>query len=112
MTNAREARRNFSLNNISMTKPTFRLCIETLSIAQQTYMPPKKPVLYLVIRKQLSIFSAVLLRKLLSEDIDNKNNVEVTFKARGARENFESLRRICKHFDSLRTICNLEKRLQ
>ena len=47
MTNALEARRNFSLNNISMTKPAFTICIETFSIAQQTYMPLRKPVFYL-----------------------------------------------------------------
>ncbi|KAJ8047675.1 hypothetical protein HOLleu_06729 [Holothuria leucospilota] len=56
-----------------MTKPAFRICIETLSIAQQTYMPLKKPVFYLLIREQLSTFAALLLRELLSEDIDNKN---------------------------------------
>ncbi|KAJ8039784.1 hypothetical protein HOLleu_13894 [Holothuria leucospilota] len=59
-------------------------------------MPLKKPVFYLVICKQLSTSAVVLLRKLLLEDIDNKNNTEVRFKARGARENFESLRRICE----------------
>ena len=42
VTNAREARQNFSLNNISTTKHAFRLCIETLSIARQTYMPRSK----------------------------------------------------------------------
>ncbi|KAJ8028610.1 hypothetical protein HOLleu_30901 [Holothuria leucospilota] len=88
-----------------MTKPAFRICIETLSIAQQTYMPLKKPVFYLLIREQLSTFAAVLLRELLSEDIDNKNTV-VKFEARGARENFDSLRRICESSDSLRNICD------
>ena len=53
VTRAREARQNFSLNKISMTKSAFRISIETLSIAEQTYMPLKKPVFYLVIRKQL-----------------------------------------------------------
>ncbi|KAJ8036076.1 hypothetical protein HOLleu_19943 [Holothuria leucospilota] len=88
-----------------MTKPAFRICIETLSIAQQTHMTLKKPVFYLLIREQLSTFAAVLLRELLSEDIDNKNTV-VRFAARGAREIFDSLRRICEHSDSLRNICD------
>ncbi|KAJ8041158.1 hypothetical protein HOLleu_11896 [Holothuria leucospilota] len=39
-------------------------------------MPLKKPVFYLVICKQLSTSVVVLLRKLLSEDTDNKNNTE------------------------------------
>ena len=82
MTHAREARRNFSLNKISMTKPAFRICIETLSIAEQTYIPLKNPV----IRKQLWIFAVVLLWELLSEDSDNKNNIAVSLEARGARK--------------------------
>ena len=77
-----------------MTKPAFRICIETLSIAEQSYMPLKNPVFYLVIRKQLWTFAAVLLWELLSEDTDNKNNIEVRYEARGARENSYSLRRI------------------
>ena len=104
--NSDECARNFSLNKISMTKPAFRLCIETLSITQQIYMSLKKPVFYLVIRKQLSTFAAVLLRKLLWEDIDNENNTKVWFEARGARENFIILRRICENSDSLRNICD------
>ncbi|KAJ8045182.1 hypothetical protein HOLleu_08132 [Holothuria leucospilota] len=59
-------------------------------------MPLKEPVFYLVICKQLSTSAVVLLRNLLSEDTDNKNNTEVRFEARGARQNFESLRRICE----------------
>ena len=99
MTNALEARGNFSLNKISMTKPAFTICIETFSIAQQTYMPLRKPVFYLVIRKQLSTFADMLLRELLWEDIGNMNNIVV-----GARENFDSLRRICENSDSLEKI--------
>ncbi|KAJ8037472.1 hypothetical protein HOLleu_18293 [Holothuria leucospilota] len=56
-----------------MTKPAFRMCIEALSIAQQTYMLLIKPVFYLLIREQLSTFAVVLLREFLSEDIENKN---------------------------------------
>ena len=88
MTNAREARRNFSLSKIPLTKPAFRLCIKTLLIPQQTYKPIKKPVFYLEIFKQLPTFAAVLLRELLSENIDNKSNIEVRF---GSRENFYRL---------------------
>ena len=106
VTRAREARQNFSLNKISMTKSAFRISIETLSIAEQTYMPLKKPVFYLVIRKQLWTFAAVLLWELLSEDTDNKNNIEVRYEARGARENSYSLRRIYENSDSLRNICD------
>ncbi|KAJ8049162.1 hypothetical protein HOLleu_01778 [Holothuria leucospilota] len=57
-------------------------------------MPLKKPVFYLVICKQLSTSAVVLLRKFLSEDIDNKKNTDVRSEARGARKNFESFRRI------------------
>ncbi|KAJ8028613.1 hypothetical protein HOLleu_30904 [Holothuria leucospilota] len=64
-------------------------------------MPLKKPVLYLVICKQFSTSAVVLLRKLLSDDIDHKNNTEIRFEARGARENFESLRRICEERTAL-----------
>ena len=88
-----------------MTKPAFRICIETLPIAEQTYMRLKKPVFYLIIRKQLWTFAAVLLWELLSEDIDNKKNSVVRIEAREARENFDSLRRICENSDSLRNIC-------
>ena len=80
MTNALEARGNFSLNKISMTKPAFTICIETFSIAQQTYMPLRKPVFYLVIREQLSTFAAMLLRELLWEDFGNINNIVLGFK--------------------------------
>ena len=70
-------------------------------------MPLKRQVFYLVIRtKQLWTFAAVLLWELLSEDIDNKNNIVVRFEAREARENFESLRSICQNSDSLRNICD------
>ena len=89
-----------------MTKPAFRLCIETLSITQQIYMSLKKPIFYLVIRKQLSTLAAVLLRKLLWEDIDNENNTTVWIEARGGSENFIILRRICEISDSLRNICD------
>ena len=106
VTRAREERQIFSLNKISMTKSAFRISIETLSIAEQTYMPLKKPVFYLIIRKQLWTFAAVLLWELLSEDIDNKNIIVVRFEAREARENFESLRSICQNSVSLRNICD------
>ena len=89
-----------------MTILALRICIETFSIAEQTYMPLKNPVFYLVIRKQLWTFAAVLLWELLSEDSDNKNNIAVSLEARGARENFGSLRRICENSDSLRNVCD------
>ena len=53
-----------------------------------SYMTLKKPVFYMIICKQLSTFAAELLRRLLSEDIDKKNNDEVRFEARGVRETF------------------------
>ncbi|KAJ8039142.1 hypothetical protein HOLleu_16765 [Holothuria leucospilota] len=57
---------------ITMTKPTFMLCIETISVPQQTYLPVTKPVqVYLRIRKQLSASVAVLLWELLPEIVDN-----------------------------------------
>ena len=49
VTHALEARRNFEDNFIFMTKPAFRIYIETLWIVKQTYIPLKKPVFSLVI---------------------------------------------------------------
>lgn len=46
LTNARQARRRFSLNTISMTKPTFRLCMETLS---PTHLRPVPTTLLLIV---------------------------------------------------------------
>ncbi|KAJ8026387.1 hypothetical protein HOLleu_34213 [Holothuria leucospilota] len=78
-----------------MTKPTFMiLYIETLSNPQQTYIPITKPIFHLRIRKQPSTFVTVLLRELLPEIIDNNDITGVRFGTRGARENFDGLRKI------------------
>ena len=75
-------------------KLAFRIWIETVSISQHNpYADHKASLLPDGCTKPLN-FAAVLLKGLLS-GVENKNITEVRFQARGARENFGSLRTIC-----------------
>ena len=105
--------KKWSINHNESARSALKFCVTYLSFPRQnlhsesvskqfqflieTYLQITRRFFYLMIRTKLltSRPTAVLFRELLSEGSDNKDNIKVRSKARGARENFDSLRTIC-----------------